>query len=199
MSNPTSESYLAKYKIWLIPMLGILLLGVIIYNNTGSATSGAKCPLTGQPIPQPAPNNVANVPPPAVVSEAAKPESPAGITLLPRVAIEAVLASNPFHSRLAFEKPPSESANLATMPPAGIEVTASVAPPSLATQPAVETSELREEAKPPVLNVTGVFRNGKRAAAIINDRIVHAGETVAEGWRLVSIDATGLVVEPFAR
>ena len=193
MSNPVNESTFAKYKVWLIPVLAVVLLGVILYNNVGTSRPVASCDTPAAPVVEP--SSVASVVAPVTTTTPAKTETVSLLTLLPPVELTSALKANPFNSRIRFEVSRTEVNNIAQADHASdvpesevVEVTKII--------PAVGQPL---PAKPPVLNVTGVFRKGGRVAAIINDRIIYPGESVAEGWRLVAIDARGLVVEPDPR
>jgi hypothetical protein len=208
MSNSAKSAESAKYKIWLIPILAATLLGVIIYNNSGSFATTKKCPLSDGSCPEPGMAAIAQPP----VNPAVTPVSAAATVnivtqALPRFELATVLQNNPFESKLPFDLPIENV--VATEPhnpsPNGDSTTAvSAAVEALEGSAASEITERESPTKvtswpPPALQVSGIFRNGEKVSALVDDRIVFPGDMIADGWRLVAIDNSGLILEPINR
>jgi hypothetical protein len=204
MSNSNQASQLNQYKVWMIPILAAMLIGVIIYNNYNAANSATKCSLNA-PLETSVPSVVgASTNSAPGMMQTAKDVNAAPTTvsvekLVPVIPLVEAKNLNPFSTRVPFETPRSENIErkpeIAGVPLKLSEEISSPASGELSSKTVEETPL----AEPPKLNVTGVFRNGTRMAALINDRVIYPGDIVAEGWRLVAIDARGLVLEPIAR
>lgn len=181
-SSTTQNPIVARVKLGLIPLL-VLILGVVLYQN--SRSSGDSAPVTSAATSPPAPSAPS---PSAAVSSGAEIASPlqASKTSSPRTwphyPLAAIIAADPFTPVQVTTLDPS--AEIATTPPLEVQ-----AEPTPSPETASRWEHLLHE------KISAVYVRGTRTVALMGSRVVQIGDELEGGLRVVAVDADGILVE----
>ncbi|QDU90377.1 hypothetical protein Pla175_37810 [Pirellulimonas nuda] len=168
-------------KLALVGLLALTLVGVVVY-QVGSGADEQE-PTTLAAAPQPA-ARVATPVAPAAVAPSTKPEPPQ--RRLPEISIAQIIAENPFGASDA--KP---QANLLAAALAG----GAQPRPSAATPRRDAPDRPVPSAEAPLL-VQAIIHNAAQQVALVDNQLVGVNDVVHDRWRIVSVGAEGIVVEP---
>lgn len=179
-----NKNNIEKLKLGAIPVLAIVMYFVLTSPSDDVGASAAKVKGATPPDPDPA----AGEQPPTDPTKFVRTRS------LPEQSLTAILQHDPF----AFPT--------ALLPPAPVEQTSDAEVAPVSVEPVVEQQVIPDQgvATPQKLaalqrhRVTMFLRDRQGPAAVIDQRVVHVGDLLEEGIRVVEISPSGVVLEVVA-
>lgn len=189
MNNATGRSagQRQRTKAVLIPILGLVLVAVLFWPAPATPSTPA----------DPQPNPAAQVRT-ALVSGVSAAKAASADGQWPPIDLPAIMAVNPFARPPAIQRLLAKPANPSPLDSSPLPLSGS-APPDLQPSPAgPQVAEPQPDAGPPPVDsvkLQAILASDGGRTALIDSRIVNAGERLPSGYRVVEIMPTGIVLE----
>ncbi len=176
-----------RRKVALIPMLGIVLIGVVFWPANEENTSSGK---NGSTNSDSEALEAAALGSNAVATEA---EANRSKKVWPRIALAEILSFDPFSLPLSFSSQPVADKSASDVDSDRQAATAKTAAAPDETDDLERLEQLKESLERHTVSV--IYYSEQGAVALIDSKLVREGDLLADGVRVLKIGPKGVIVE----